>query len=338
MTDITPTTSPITRHIAMLAFPDCQILDVCGPLEVFSFVNCWLHLTYNPDWTAYRFSVVAERAGPIRTMSGLQIIADHDLADVGDDIDTLLVTGGIGVDRARDNPVLVDWVRSMDQRVRRLGSVCTGAFLLAEAGLLNGCRATTHWHWCQQLAEEYPDIRVEPDRLAIRDGSRYSSGGVTAGMDLALCMIEEDFGPEATSMVGRWMLVFPNRPGGQSQFNVALHNSSGARRDFRELQTWIDAHPEANLSVDALARRMHMSPRNFARLFEREVRLTPAKFVEQSRLDKARAWLENSLSPVEMIAEKCGFGGTEAMRRCFQRNFKVSPLVYRSRFRRGGVL
>ena len=334
MGEITETSASKPRHIAMLAFPDCQVLDVCGPLECFAFVNYWLYLSGQPRDSAYNFSVLGERAGPIATMSGLQIVAERSIADTPDDIDTLLVTGGIGVEVARKNKVLVDWVRRMAGKVRRLGSICTGTFLLAEAGLLDGYRATTHWHWCQQLADEYPDIQVEPDRLAVRDRERYSSGGVTAGMDLALALIEEDYGAEGAAMVGRWMLVFPNRPGGQSQFSVHMQNAVSARRDFHELQNWINSHPDADLSVDALAQRVNMSPRHFARLFDREVGLTPAKFVELSRLERARARLEQTLLPVERIAHEAGFGSAEQMRRSFQRAFKVSPQDYRGRFRR----
>lgn len=322
------------RRVAMLAFEGCQILDVCGPLEVFGFADCWLRLSGQVEAPAYSLTVLGERAGPLATMSGLRIVADQAIDDIDEDgIDTLLVAGGLGVEQARKNPRLVDWVRRMAGRVRRLGSICTGAFLLAETGLLDGRRATTHWHWCQQLAEEFRHITVEPDRIAVRDGSVYSSGGVTAGIDLALSLVEEDWGREAAVMVGRWILVFPNRPGGQSQFSACLVNGASARKDFRELQTWIVRNPAADLGVEALALRMNMSPRNFARLFTKEVGLPPAKFVELARLETARNRLEQSALPVEVIAGQCGFGNPEHMRRTFQRTLKVSPQDYRTRFR-----
>lgn len=332
---------PQPRHVAMLAFEGCNMLDVCGPAEVFGFAERWLQLSgqisgsgLSPlaSGSAYPLSVIAEQTGPLTTMSGLRIVADHAIGEIEDGIDTLLVAGGL-VEQARKNRRLLDWVKRMADRVRRIGSVCTGAFLLAESGLLAGRRATTHWFYCQQLADEFRNIQVESDRIAIRDGSVYSSGGITAGIDLALSLVEEDWGPQAAAMAGRWMLVFPNRPGGQSQFGTCLIAGAGARRDFRELQDWIAGHPEKDLSVEALAHRLNMSPRNFARTFDREVGLTPAKFVELARLERARLQLEQTHLPVEAIAEQCGFGNSEHMRRSFQRVLKVSPQDYRARFR-----
>jgi transcriptional regulator GlxA family with amidase domain len=325
--------SPRHRHIAMLAFEGCEILDICGPLEVFGMANIWLKLSGQAEEPAYSLSVLAEQAGPITTMSGLRIVADRAIGEADDRIDTFLVAGGLGVEAARKNPVLLVFLTRMAGRVRRLGSICTGAFLLAESGLLDGRRATTHWYWCRQLADEYPSITVEPDRIAVRDGSVYSSGGVTAGIDLALSLIEEDWGRETAVMIGRWMLVFPSRPGGQSQFSNCLVKGSGARRDFRELQDWIIAHPGEDLGIEALACRVNMSPRHFSRLFYQEVGLTPAKFVELARLERARAQLEQTLLPVEIIAGQSGFGTPEHMRRAFQRTLKVSPQDYRARFR-----
>lgn len=332
------------RQIAMLAFDGCNMLDICGPMEVFGFAERWLHLfgeisgsglSPHASGLAYPLSILAEQAGPVTTMSGLRIVADHAVGDIDDGIDTLLVAGGI-VEQARKNRSLLDWLSRMVGRVRRIGSVCTGAFLLAESGLLEGRRATTHWFYCQQLADDFRNVKVEPDRIAIRDGSVYTSGGITAGIDLALSLVEEDWGPQVAAMAGRWMLVFPNRPGGQSQFGTCLMGGIGARRDFRELQDWIVGHPEKDLSVEALARRLHMSPRNFARTFDREVGLTPAKFVELARLERARLQLEQTRVPVETIAEQCGFGNAEHMRRSFQRILKISPQDYRTRFRSPG--
>lgn len=332
MHDNTNQQSGQPRRIAMLAFEDSQMLDICGPLEVFGFADYWLRMSGQITAPTYLLTVLAERAGPVTTMSGVRLMADQAIGEFDADIDTLLVAGGL-IEQARRNPALLDWLRRMAGRVRRLGSICTGAFLLAESGLLNGRRATTHWKYCAQLAEEYPDIKVEPDRIAVRDGAVYTSGGVTAGIDLAMSMVEEDLGPEITAMVGRGMLVFPNRPGGQSQFSMDLFKAAASRRDFRELQDWILAHPNADLSVEALAERMSMSPRHFARTFEREVGLTPAKFVEMNRLERARAQLEQTRLSVEAIAKQCGFGSSEQMRRSFQRTLKISPLDYRERFR-----
>lgn len=332
-----PATPPrVSRHVAVLAFEGCEILDVCGPLEMFGMANIWLKLSGQAEVPPYVLSILAERAGPVTTLSGLRIMADRAIAEMDEDIDTLLVAGGPGVETARRNREILDWLSQMAGRVRRVGSVCTGAFLLAQCGLLEGRRATTHWYWCRQLADEFPNVRVEPDCIAIRDGFVYSSGGVTAGMDLGLTLVEEDLGRETAVMIGRWVLVFPSRPGGQSQFSACLVKGSGASRDFLALQDWIVAHPAEDLSVEALAHRMNMSPRNFARTFDREVGLTPARFVELARLESARARLEQTLLPVETVAGQCGFGTPEHMRRAFQRVLKVSPQDYRARFRSPG--
>jgi transcriptional regulator GlxA family with amidase domain len=327
-----PSTSHPLRHIALLAFDDCQSLDVCGPLEVFAFADRWLYTTGRIAQPAYALSVLAEEPGPVVSMSGLRVHADRAIRDIDGGIDTLLVSGGM-VEGARKNPALLGFLHRMAGQVRRLGSICTGAFLLAEAGLLDGRRVTTHWAYCAQFAGEYPKVRLEPDLISIRDGNIYSSGGITAGIDLALALVEEDWGAEVAAMVGRWILVFPNRPGGQSQFSVNLHQGASARTDFCELQDWIMSHPHENLDVEALAERMSMSPRHFSRTFAREVGLTPAKFVELARLERARLRLEQTLLPVETIAAQSGFGTPEHMRRAFQRAFKVSPQDYRARFR-----
>jgi transcriptional regulator GlxA family with amidase domain len=339
----TPALQP--RRVAMLIFGGCAALDVAGPLEVFGFAERWLQLTGQApgsgfanhlSGSAYALTVLARQPGPVTTMSGLQIVAERAIGEADEDIDTLIIAGGMGVEQARKDPDLVAWINGMAGRVRRVASICTGAFLLAESGLLKGRRATTHWNYCHQLAAEFPDVTVEPDRIAVRDGAVYSSGGITAGIDLTLSLVEEDWGRETATMVGRWILVFPNRPGGQSQFSACLMNGLGARQDFRELQDWIVGHPGEELSVETLAARMSMSPRHFARTFEREVGLTPAKFVELARLERARAQLEQTRLPVESIARQCGFSTTEQMRRTFQRALKVSPLDYRARFRYAG--
>ena len=220
----------------------------------------------------------------------------------------------------------------MAQRVRRLGSVCSGAFVLAEAGLLDGRRATTHWSVCDALAQRYPRVRVDPDPIFIRDGRIYTSAGVTAGMDLALALVEEDHGREIALHVARELVLFLRRPGGQSQFSAQLALQTTDHQPLRELQAWIAEHPSADLSVATLAARVAMSPRNFARVFVRELGLTPARFVEQIRVEAARRRLEESAHGVDLIASECGFGSAESMRRSFVRTLRVPPSAYRSRF------
>ena len=225
----------------------------------------------------------------------------------------------------------------MAPRVRRIGSVCTGAFVLAAAGLLDGRRATTHWQLCPRLARDHPAVAVEDDPIFVRDGNVYTSAGVTAGMDLALALVEEDHGHDAAMRIARHLVMFVRRPGGQSQFSAALDLQAAERRPIRDLQAWIAGHPSGDLSVEALAARAHMSPRNFARVFRDEVGQTPARFVERVRVEAARRLLEESGAGLERVARECGFGGADSMRRSFLRVLRVAPSEYRGRFLSGPV-
>jgi len=260
--------------------------------------------------------------------------AAHSIRTWRGELDTLLVAGGRGTQAASTDTALIAWLQRTAAAAARFGSVCTGALLLAEAGLLNGKRVTTHWAFCDQLRRHYPKLTVEPDPIFVRDGNVYTSAGVTAGMDLALGLIEEDWGREVALEVARWMVLFLKRPGGQSQFSAQLSAQMAEREPLRELQTWILENLDADLSVEALAHRMCMSPRNFARVFTREVGVTPARFVERARVDAARRQLEESDSGVQAVAAACGFGSTETMRRAFRRSVHVSPAEYRNRFSR----
>ena len=355
------------RNIVFVAFPDVQMLDVCGPFDTFSFANRWLAMVGRVDQPTYQLEVVAAQAGPLMTCSGLQIVAHHAYPELDHPIDTLIVTGGVAaLERAGSDTALVAWIRETATRVRRVASVCTGAFLLAAGGLLDGRRATTHWGFTKQLANAYPSISIEADRIFVRDGNVYTSGGVTAGIDLALALVEEDLGRDIARLTARVMVMFLRRPGGQSQFSTYLGSEADALRDsrwfqtwvlgqldpdlsrealpslgvearsrpdMRGLQTWILGHPDADLSIEALSERVAMSPRNFARLFMQETGMTPAKFVEGARLEAARCTLEQTALPVEAIAERCGFGDPERMRRSFRRMLRVSPQDYRARFK-----
>ncbi|AMK76009.1 MULTISPECIES: GlxA family transcriptional regulator [Methylomonas] len=319
------------RQIGILAFPNAQSLDITGPFEVFSFANATLKMLGICEQSIYTLKILADAPGPVKTMSGLQIFADAAYGDPDSDFDTLLIAGGV-VTEELSNAKLLDWIKAMEPRVNRLASVCTGAFLLAESGLLDGCKATTHWHYCQQLAKNYPRVRLEPDHIFVRDGHIFTSGGITSGIDLALAMVEEDWGQELALYVARFLVVFLKRPGGQSQFSSYLTCEASHRPDLRELQTWIMAHTEEDLHVEMLAERMAMSPRNFARLFLAETGMTPAKFVEMARIDQARHWLETTDIAVEAIAGKAGFKDPERMRRAFIRQLGVNPQNYRQRF------
>lgn len=323
----------LRRTVGILAFPESEALDITGPFEVFNFANLALTRQGICPNNIYELSIFAESSGPIKTLSGLEIVATDTLTTSETPLDTLLIAGG-DVENELKNQTVIDWIRHMSPRVRRLASVCTGAFLLAEAGLLSGRQATTHWHYSQQLAQQYPDVTVDADRIFIQDGHIYTSGGITSGIDLALALVEEDWGRELALFVARFLVVFLKRPGGQSQFSTYLTNEARHRNDLRNLQAWIINHIQHDLRIDNLAKRMAMSPRNFARLFVAETGMTPAKFVEMARIDQARHHLENTELTIEVIADKTGFKDPERMRRTFIRHLGVNPDNYRRRFSR----
>jgi len=309
------------------------MLDITGPLEVFARSARLLLEQGLRANSVYEVEVIAAQAGPVKTSSGVEILAARPLTAVQAPLDTLLVAGGVGSREALRSSLVLGFLRRMAPRVRRLASVCTGAFLLAEAGLLNGRRATTHWAYCAELAKRYPQVQVEPDPIFVRDGRIYTSAGVTAGMDLALGLVEEDLGRPLALAVARQLVLFLRRPGGQSQFSAQLAVQSAEREPLRDLQAWIADHPEADLGIERLARRVAMSPRHFARVFLREIGVTPAKFILQVRVEAARRRLEESRDDVEAVAASCGFRSAEVMRRAFLRTVRVSPSAYRSRFR-----
>ncbi|HET8823346.1 MAG TPA: GlxA family transcriptional regulator [Thermoleophilaceae bacterium] len=317
---------PAKRRVVIVVYPGVQALDVIGPAEVLRAAT----LLHPPG---YDVSVAAAQAEPIPS-STVALMPDVALSACSSGrIDTLIVAGGTGArDAERDDP-LIAWLQAAAGRSRRVASVCTGAFVLARAGLLDGRRATTHWASCAELARRYPDTTVEPDPIFVRDGNVFTSAGVTAGMDLALALVEDDLGREVALEAARWLVVFLKRPGGQAQFSAQLAAQTADRAPLRELQAWIPDHLDADLSVAALARRASMSDRNFARAFRRETGMTPAAYVEAARVERARIALESGDLPVEEVARQAGFGTVETMRRAFRRRVGVSPIDYRARFR-----
>lgn len=317
-------------RIVVLAFPQMQSLDLTGPSEVFSMAQ-------RHGLAEYELEFVASRAAPLRTSSGLRLVPDTAVSACEGPIDTLVVPGGIGTAAARHDSRLVDWIADAATRSRRVASVCSGAFLLAKAGLLDGRRATTHWDSCDSLRRHHPDVDVEDDPIFVCDGNVYTSAGVTAGIDLALALLEEDAGHEAALEVARQLVVFVRRPGGQAQFSAQLERPAARRRTLRELQAWLPEHLDEDLTVEALAERAFMSPRNFARAFRREIGVTPAAYVTQLRLERARLQLEAGDTPVEVVARRCGFGTVETMRRTFRRHLNASPVEYRKRFQTTGA-
>jgi transcriptional regulator GlxA family with amidase domain len=320
-----PMQSP-TRKILIVAFPDVQALDVAGPGEVFSLAS-------RIAGAAYSLQLVAGDGRALHTSSGFTLVPDRPLGHISGEIDTLIVAGGVGVAEAESDARLIAWLRAAAARSRRVASVCTGAFLLARAGLLAGRRATTHWAACEMLAERYPEIDVAADPIYVRDGDVYTSAGVSAGIDLALALVEEDLGPRVALGVARSLVLFVQRPGGQAQFSVGLVGQAAQRPSLRELQAWMVDHLDEDLSAAALAERAFMSPRNFARVFAREVGTTPGAYVESLRVERARMLLEGADMQVAEVTRRCGFGTVETLRRSFARRLGVSPADYRARFR-----
>ncbi|HEX5234300.1 MAG TPA: DJ-1/PfpI family protein [Silvibacterium sp.] len=321
-----------TRRILLLAAPGSQILDLVGPFQVFTRA-AEIHARNHPGAPPlYFLEVVTTQPGMLRTSCGLRLEAHRTFRQVRGAVDTLLIVGGSSVEAGEEEDAVVESLRCMAPRLRRIGSVCTGAFLLARAGLLDDRRATTHWKYCEMLARRYPSVKVEADPIFICDGNVYTSAGVTAGMDLALALVEEDAGSKLALEVARELVLYLRRPGGQSQFSAALSLQASDRQPFRDLEAWALEHLRNDLSVDALAARVGMSPRNFARVFRDEMNTTPAKFVESLRLEAARRRLQESKASLESIATTCGFRNCDAMRSTFRRVLRVAPNEYRWRF------
>ena len=319
-----------SRRVVILAAPPVEELDIVGPWEVFDSVSNALS---EKDASYELVLATTGRGRSVKGDSGLTLVADCHYTAIHGSVDTLIIAGGSGAQNGHDTGVL-SWLCRMSGKVRRIASICTGAFLLAEAGLLNGKRATTHWRFAQALALRYPLVTMEPDRIYIQQGHLYTSAGVTAGMDLSLALVEEDFGSEVALQVARALVLFLRRPGGQTQFSALLAAQATDYRSLRELQVWMTHNLRKDLSVETLAARTAMSPRNFARVFAREVGVTPAHFVGQLRVEAARRELETTEKGLAEIADAVGFSGAEVLRRTFHRSIGIPPQTYRARFNR----
>jgi transcriptional regulator GlxA family with amidase domain len=318
------------HRVVMLGFPQAQVLDITGPLEVFSRTMRWLAEHGGTRTPAYTTELVAARAGPFATSGGLQLVATRRYADAGP-IDTLLIAGGIGFEPAARDQALLRWISAQSRRVERLGSICNGAMILAAAGLLDGKPATTHWAYLDRLAKVAPNANIERDALYVRAGNIYTSAGVTAGMDLALALVEQDHGKAVALAVAQELVLFLKRPGGQSQFS--RHLEAQKRDDlFGELELWMLENPGKDLSVMSLARRMSMSPRHFARQFSARLGTSPAAYVRRLRVERARRRIEEGASRLKQVARECGFADEQALRRSFQDVVGITPMEYRARF------
>lgn len=321
------------KTIVFLAAPNAQILDVAGPFQVFvRACNC-VRETHDGAADPYRVLLLSStKRKSVQTNCGLAIAGAEPYQTFRGEIDTLLVAGGSGVEEAAKDEDLLAWLRTMSRSVRRIGSVCTGAYLLAAAGLLDGKRATTHWLAAADLAAKFERVDVDPDPIYIRDGNTYTSAGVTAGMDLALALVEEDLGAPVALKVARRLVLYLRRSGGQSQYSAALSVQASDRRQIEDVRAWALDNLSRDMHVDRLAAKAGMSPRNFARQFLKETGTTPARYVERLRVEAARRRLEESRDKLEKVAADCGFGTVQSLRRSFVRVLRVPPNDYRQRF------
>jgi transcriptional regulator GlxA family with amidase domain len=314
----------------MLAYPQAQILDITGPMEVFARTSRWLRDHRGIAPAAYETDLVAAEAGPLQTSGGLSLIASRRYTEVRR-IDTLLVAGGIGYRDAIQDADLLAWLARQATKVGRLGSICTGALLLASAGVLDGKSITTHWAYCDELARVASNANVERDAIYVQSGTTYTSAGVTSGMDMALAMVEADWGKATALAVAQELVMYVKRPGGQSQFSRQL--SAQLRDDvFGTLELWILDHLDEDLSVERLAERANMSPRHFARLFAQRLGVTPAVYVRRVRVEEARRRIEDGNRRLKHVARECGFADEQKLRRAFRRALGITPADYRARF------
>jgi transcriptional regulator GlxA family with amidase domain len=319
-----------SRNVVIFAPSDVHALEIASVMDVFNEANEQAGST-----TLYSMTIVAERRETIRCSSGLRIMPDLSVDDAAPDADTLIVAGSYGIPRAPSDAVIA-WLQRRSVSARRYGAVCTGAFLVGAAGLMEGRTVTTHWYYADELRTRFPSARVESDSIFVRDGPLFTSAGVSACIDLALALIEEDHGRDLALSVARHMVMYLKRPGGQSQYSVPLAAQARTGSPIARVQAWILDHPEEELSLSALAGRAAMSPRNFSRVFRNETGLSPAAYVEQVRVDKARRLLEETSLPLDQVAKRSGLGTAASARRTFLRRLGISLRQYRDRFELGG--
>ena len=326
---ITPQTTPI--RIVFVAFEGMSLLDLSGPLEAFGTVPLLPGRAANAP--RYETHVVSTEGGPVMTCVGAALMTAPLASLNGKAIDTLIVPGGPRSWEVIADARLLAWVKARAPKCRRVASVCTGSFLLAQAGLLKGKRAATHWTHCGLLEDQYPDVTVEPDAIYVKDGNVWTSAGVTTGIDLALAMIEEDLGREVAMQIARILVVYLRRTGGQSQYSVLLAAQTEADADrFAALERWIAENLAEDLRVERLAEKAGMSARHFARRYAEARKMTPARAVEAIRVDAAKRALEESDDRMPQIAKRCGFSDEDQMRVAFARQVGISPVAYRTRF------
>jgi transcriptional regulator GlxA family with amidase domain len=317
-------------RVVILATPSAQSLEVAGPVEVFAMAAVKLHEAGRERMSGYAVEVVSATDDlTIRSSSGLTILARRCWRQIDYEIDTLLVAGGMDIWTGRGETELLAWIRKQVTKARRFGSICTGAFVLAEAGLLSGKHVTTHWYFCQQLKQDYADVIVDPEPIFIQDGNLYTSAGVTSGIDLAVSLVEADFGQDIALRIARALVLFLRRGAGQNQFSTALSFQGSSRIPLRELPVYVLEHLRDPLTVEELAGRVSMSVRNFSRVFVEEFGVTPASFVERLRIETAKRLVEESSRGLEEISEECGLGSLDTLTRSFIREFGRTPAQLR---------
>lgn len=316
--------------VDIIVYSGFKALEAIGPLKVFDYTNNCLQQRNLAG--GYEVAIASTRTGMILSDTLMSLHATKAISTLALP-DLALIVGAHDIEKAlQDSPEIVEWVVNAAPRMHRLAALCTGSFFLAEGGALNGRRATTHWSFAERLRKKYPEVKVDADAIFIREGNIWTSAGVTAGMDLALAIVEEDFGRDIALEVARDLVIYLKRPGGQSQFSVHLSSQMTTHPTIRELQNWIMAHLDDELNTPKLAARVAMSERNFTRVFHRETAESPADFIERARFEVARRLLEQNKSPLKLIALKTGFRTEEKMRRVFQKKIGVTPKVYRERF------
>jgi transcriptional regulator GlxA family with amidase domain len=311
------------RRVVITGPPPVQILDVAGPFEVFSNAGTYEIQLATPD-----------RGTALQTNRGIALGNAIPISQITGAIDTLVIAGGPGAESGNYNPNFIAWLREAAGRSRRVAAICTGAFLLAEAGLLDGKQAVTHWKFCERLALDYPKVRVERDPIYLRDGCIYTSAGITAGIDLCLALVEEDQGHEVSLRIARFLVMFLVRPGGQAQYSHMLSHQGTASQPIRELQVWMLEHLRDAMTVQSLADRLGVSSRHFTRVCLREIGMNPGQFIDRMRVEAAQRLIDSSSKGLKEIADACGFNSPEAMRRAFSHVLGVTAAEYASRFRR----
>ncbi|MGE2832772.1 GlxA family transcriptional regulator [Mycobacterium sp. SMC-4] len=319
----------MVRTVLVVGFAGVQALDMVGPFEVFNGASAFVAAV---GGEGYDVRVVASGGVPVHTGTGLTLVAEP-LPDPSAPVDTVVIPGGVGTHTARRDSELIGWIAAVSTTARRVVSVCTGAVLAAEAGLLDGCVATTHWAYAAELAAEFPNVTVDPDPIFVRSSAKvWTAAGVTAGLDLALSLVEDDHGTEAAQTVARYLVMYLRRPGGQTQFAAPVWMPRARRTPIRDAQEAVEAHPGGAHSVAELARRAAMSPRHFTRVFTEEVGEAPGAYVERIRTEAARRQLEETDDTMAVIAARCGFGSAETLRRTFVRRLGIPPDQYRKTF------